>query len=78
MKTRILSVVLAAASLPLTALAHPGHDDGHELTWDFGHLVAHPLATCGCLAVLVVASAVLWQLVIRAGTPTAPARSKAA
>lgn len=48
-------------SLPLAAVffasavlahAHPGHD-GDELTWDFGHLAAHPLATAGCALVLV-------------------------
>jgi urease accessory protein len=37
------------------AFAHPGHDDGHELTWDFDHLAAHPVATLLCVAVLAVA-----------------------
>ena len=34
------------------AQAHPGHD-GDGLTWNFGHLAAHPLATLGCALVLV-------------------------
>lgn len=36
----------ALAALPAIAHAHPGHD-GDELTWDFGHLAAHPVATLG-------------------------------
>jgi hypothetical protein len=39
------------AAFPLVMHAHPGHD-GHELTWDFGHLAAYPLATAGCLLVI--------------------------
>ena len=38
--------------------AHPGHDD-HELTWDFAHLVEHPLATAGCVALVGIALAVI-------------------
>ena len=35
--------------------AHPGHDDGHDVTWDFsaGHLAAHPFATVIGALVLV-------------------------
>lgn len=49
--------VCSAAWLASTVLAqaHPGHE-GHELTWDLGHLAGHPLATLGCAAVLVVAA----------------------
>ena len=43
------------------AQAHPGHD-GHELTWDFGHLVAHPVATLLCVAVLVAATWTMTRL----------------
>lgn len=32
-------------STAVLAQAHPGHDDGHELTWDFRHLGQHPWAT---------------------------------
>ena len=35
---------------PTLALAHPGHE-GDELTWDYQHLLSHPLATLGCFAV---------------------------
>jgi hypothetical protein len=46
--------VLGSCLLTLTSLAqaHPGHDDGHELTWDFRHLAAHPGATTICLTLL--------------------------
>lgn len=52
---------LATLSLgaPL-ALAHPGHD-GHELTWDFDHLAAHPLATVGCLLTVSALAWVGWR-----------------
>jgi hypothetical protein len=51
--------LLGIAVLPIVARAHPGHD-GHELTWDFGHLAAHPLAT---LAWLTLFSAAIWGAV---------------
>ena len=44
---------------PTLALAHPGHE-GNELTWDYQHLMAHPLATLGCLAVLAVGAGVAY------------------
>lgn len=47
------------------ALAHPGHDDGHELTWDFDHLAAHPVATLLCFAVLALAAGAFWQAMRR-------------
>ncbi len=47
------------------AQAHPGHDDGHELTWDLGHLLAFPVATGLCLAVFGVAAWGAWQIVRR-------------
>lgn len=64
-----LSAVFLAASV---AHAHPGHD-GHELTWDFRHLAAHPLATLGCIAILAAAAWGGWKLA-KAGPA---ARSKA-
>ena len=51
----ILALVSAAV-----AHAHPGHD-GHELTWDFSHLAAHPLATLSSLAVLGLAGWIVWR-----------------
>jgi hypothetical protein len=58
---------LSAAFLGVINLAqaHPGHDDGHELTWDLGHLVAFPVATLLCLAVFGVAVWGASQLVRR-------------
>ena len=50
----LFSVVFASVSV---LRAHPGHDDGHELIWDLGHLAEHPLATIGCVAVL---AALVW------------------
>lgn len=57
-------VFLTVAS---AAHAHPGHE-GHELAWDFGHLVANPLATLGCAAV-ISAAALLLVRIIRPPTP---------
>jgi hypothetical protein len=45
--------------------AHPGHDDGHELTWDLGHLAAHPLATFGCVVLLTGVIGTGWYLLRR-------------
>jgi hypothetical protein len=47
----LATIFSALASL---ARAHPGHDGGHELTWDLSHLAAHPAATA------------LWALVLAA------------
>ena len=60
---RLASLALLVSAPRL--LAHPGHD-GHELTWDLGHLAAHPVATVGCLVVLGAAVALLWRLSRRA------------
>lgn len=57
--------------LPSAALAHPGHD-GHELTWDFSHLVAHPLATVCCLAVLAASVWLGWRLTRHPAKSAAP------
>ena len=57
--------------LPSIAQAHPGHDE-HELTWDFGHLAAHPLATLGCVAVLAGS---VWLLIRLARRPDRRASS---
>src|SRR4051812_27095642 len=47
------TALLASANL---ALAHPGHDGDHGLTWDFRHLVEHPAATALSALVLVGAA----------------------
>ena len=41
--------------------AHPGHD-GHELTWDFSHLAAHPAATSLWIALGLLAGGAGWLL----------------
>lgn len=53
---RLFLSTLFLGSLDLLQ-AHPGHDDGHELTWDFSHLAAHPVATTLCFT---VATAAVW------------------
>lgn len=53
------AIFLATAAL---AQAHPGHD-GHDFTWDFGHLSAYPGATVLCLGVLGVMAWGVWQVV---------------
>jgi hypothetical protein len=67
-------VSLVLTALPVVAHAHPGHD-GHELTWDFGHLAAHPLVTLGWFALL---SASLWSAakLFRSSAPLAKAAIK--
>jgi hypothetical protein len=68
MKSSVFRFLLVAAGWFLSgalALAHPGHDDGHELTWDFDHLAAHPVATLLCFAVLALAAGAFWQAMRR-------------
>ena len=59
---RHLVLVLTALSLAAApvAFAHPGHE-GHELTWDYGHLAAHPLATLGCFLAICVLAEIGWR-----------------
>jgi hydrogenase/urease accessory protein HupE len=60
------AVFLATAAF---AQAHPGHD-GHDFTWDFGHLAAHPDATILCVGVLGVIAWGTWK--VFAAAPDAP------
>ena len=48
-------VLAALFALPALAHAHPGHDGDHDLVWDFGHLLSHPLATLAYIPLLVMA-----------------------
>lgn len=48
------------------ALAHPGHD-GHEPTWEFRHLAAHPFATFLCFAFMIAAAWFLARLAVSGG-----------
>lgn len=58
---RIFALVALVLAVAPQAQAHPGHD-GHELTWDFSHLVEHPVATLLCLSVLAAAAWGFWRL----------------
>ena len=40
---RFLKISAVLALLPAAASAHPGHDGGHDLTWDFSGGFDHPL-----------------------------------
>ena len=61
--SRSLSVAAVSSLLVSLAHAHPGHDghEGGDITWDFGHLTSHPLATLGCVALLGAASWAVWS-----------------
>jgi hypothetical protein len=58
-------ITASTAFLALTSLAqaHPGHDGGHDLTWDFGHLAQHPVATLVWTTLIGAAVWSSWQLV---------------
>lgn len=75
---RSLPYVSLPLLFPALASAHPGHE-GHELTWDYQHLVAHPLATLGCFAVLAAGAGVVYlaanQFGLTARRRTSTARS---
>jgi len=60
----VLPVIYLAPLTPL--LAHPGHDDGHEVTWELSHLAAHPLATATWALVIVAAGLAARQVFRRA------------
>ncbi len=51
-------IALAAFALPVLAQAHPGHDGGHELTWDFTSGATHPFS--GWDHVLAMIAVGLW------------------
>lgn len=40
---RLSKFAALLALLPVVASAHPGHDGGHDLTWDFTSGFSHPL-----------------------------------
>ena len=63
-RAAVTSILILASAASLAA--HPGHDDGHELTWELGHLAAHPLATAACLLLIAAAGWTTFVLVRRA------------
>jgi hydrogenase/urease accessory protein HupE len=63
MKTRaILAVAALLSAAASVASAHPGHGD-HDFTWDFDHLVEHPVATIAWLGIFAGATWVVARLV---------------
>jgi hydrogenase/urease accessory protein HupE len=63
---RFVQIAGLVLVFPALAHAHPGHE-GHELTWDFNHLVAHPLATLMCFAVLAAGAWAAWRIALWGG-----------
>jgi len=59
---RALAPIAVFLSTAVLAQAHPGHD-GHDFTWDFGHLAANPDATILCFGVLGVVIWGTWKMV---------------
>ena len=39
--SRFSRLIALLAVVPAIASAHPGHDGGHDLTWDFGPGLGH-------------------------------------
>lgn len=68
---RILA--LAVFTLPVLAHAHPGHE-GQELTWNFDHLAAHPVATLLCFGVLALGGWASWRLMRPSRAANIPAK----
>ena len=68
-KSRVRDALVPAGFFSLVTVlkAHPGHD-GHELTWDFSHLTAYPVATITCFALLGAVGYAGWLLLRRATT----------
>lgn len=60
-RSLVLSTVYAAAAA--IAQAHPGHEghEGGDITWDFGHLAAHPFATLAIVALVAGSAWVAWS-----------------
>jgi len=66
---RSVPAIFIACTLASVLHAHPGHDDGHELTWDLGHLIAHPGATLLCFGSLAACGYIAYRLACWARQP---------
>ncbi len=66
--------VASAALFPALAHAHPGHDGGHDLTWDFTGEVVHHLSSPYHVVPLLVAAAAFVLVLRLAKTRGASAR----
>lgn len=60
-RTRLVAVSAVFMTAADALRAHPGHD-GHELTWDFGHLAAHLATTFGWVAIAAAAAWAGWRI----------------
>ena len=58
---RAVAPIAVFLSTAVLAQAHPGHD-GHDFTWDFGHLAAYPDATILCVGVVGVVIWGTWKI----------------
>jgi urease accessory protein len=56
--SRFSRLIALLAFLPAIASAHPGHDGGHDLTWDFSGGFSHPIG--GLDHVLAMVAVGLW------------------
>jgi len=56
--SRLFKLGAMLAVLPAAAFAHPGHDGGHDLTWDFSGGFAHPLGGLDHLLAMITVG--LW------------------
>jgi lipoprotein signal peptidase len=63
MKSRLL-LNLLFATLPSLALAHPGHDGGHDFGWDFNGGTAHTLFSWHHLLPIVLAGLIVFATVL--------------
>ncbi|EIP97466.1 hydrogenase/urease accessory protein [Opitutaceae bacterium TAV1] len=59
---RSVFLLVGLVVLPALAQAHPGHDGGHELTWDFGGGFAHPFT--GWDHLLAMTAVGLWAAIL--------------
>ena len=62
---RLAPALFLFFTLTTLAQAHPGHDGGHDVTWELGHLIDHPLATLACFSVMAAGAVLAWLLVRR-------------
>lgn len=63
---RFLAFSSALALLPAVASAHPGHDGGHDLSWDFSGGFAHPVLGLDHLLAMIAVGVWAAQLGSRA------------
>ncbi|RRJ95831.1 HupE/UreJ family protein [Opitutaceae bacterium TAV4] len=58
----LVALALCLFFLPSLALAHPGHEGGHELAWDFGGGFSHPFT--GWDHLLAMTAVGLWAAML--------------